>query len=106
MQVCQTSYRSLDRGRFANHARLSGPIASSYDSAGNPVSIASTTVAGQTFDLYKGSNGIQTATYSFVATSNVTSFSGDVNDFLSYLVSDQSFDSSQYLVSIGAGTEA
>jgi len=83
-----------------------GPIASSYDASGNPVSVASTTVAGYTFDLYKGTNGIQTATYSFVATENITSFSGDINDFLTYLVDSQSFDSSQYLVSIGAGTEA
>ncbi|KAK5717401.1 hypothetical protein LTR15_009295 [Elasticomyces elasticus] len=83
-----------------------GPIASAYDASGNPVAVASTTVAGDTFDLYKGTNGVQTATYSFVATENITSFSGDVNEFLTYLVDSQSFDSSQYLVSIGAGTEA
>ncbi|KAK4891026.1 hypothetical protein LTR27_010357 [Elasticomyces elasticus] len=83
-----------------------GPIASSYDASGNPVAVASTTVAGHTFDLYKGTNGVQTATYSFVATENITSFSGDVNEFLTYLVDSQSFDRSQYLVSIGAGTEA
>ncbi|KAK5679571.1 hypothetical protein LTS10_008392 [Elasticomyces elasticus] len=83
-----------------------GPIASSYDASGNPVAVASTTVAGHTFDLYKGTNGVQTATYSFVATENITSFSGDVNEFLTYLIDSQSFDSSQYLVSIGAGTEA
>ncbi|KAK3628342.1 hypothetical protein LTR56_017541 [Elasticomyces elasticus] len=83
-----------------------GPIASSYDASGNPVAVASTTVAGHTFDLYKGTNGVQTATYSFLATENITSFSGDVNEFLTYLVGSQGFDSSQYLVSIGAGTEA
>lgn len=82
-----------------------GPISASYNAAGNPVSIASTTVAGQAFDVYKGSNGVQTV-YSFVAPTNVTSFSGDVYGFFTYLINSQSFDSSQYLVSVGAGTEA
>ncbi|KAK5126163.1 hypothetical protein LTR08_005026 [Meristemomyces frigidus] len=104
--VASTTSEAYEIMIWLGRLGTAGPIASSYDAAGDPVSIASTTVAGYTFDLYKGSNGIQTATYSFVATQNITSFSGDINDFLTYLVSDQSFDSSQYLVSIGAGTEA
>jgi len=82
-----------------------GPISASYNAAGNPVSIATPTVAGYDFSLYKGSNGAQTV-YSFVGSSNITSFSGDVRDFFTYLISSESFDSSQYLVSVGAGTEA
>jgi xyloglucan-specific endo-beta-1,4-glucanase len=58
------------------------------------------------FDLYQGTNGIQKQTYSFIAASQVESFSGDINDFLTYLVKNQQFDDSQYLVSLGAGTEA
>ncbi|KAK6391764.1 hypothetical protein LTR65_004258 [Meristemomyces frigidus] len=104
--VASTTSEAYEIMIWLGRLGTAGPIASSYDAAGDPVSIASTTVAGYTFDLYKGSNGIQTATYSFVATENITSFSGDINDFLTYLVSDQSFDDSQYLVSIGAGTEA
>lgn len=38
--------------------------------------------------------------------SQVTDFSGDMKDFFDYLISSQSFDGSQYLVSAGAGTEA
>lgn len=44
--------------------------------------------------------------YSFVPLSEITNFSGDVKDFLDYLVSDQGLDESQYLISAGAGTEA
>lgn len=73
---------------------------------GAPNPIATTTIAGIDFSLYKGSNGIQTNTFSFVASEETTSFSGDINDFLTYLVNNQGFDSSQYLVSVGAGTEA
>lgn len=41
-----------------------------------------------------------------MAESEATSFSGDLIDFFKYLESNEGFSSSQYLVSIGAGTEA
>lgn len=44
--------------------------------------------------------------YSFVPASQIASFSGDLMDFFGYLVSEQSLDESQYLISAGAGTEA
>ena len=43
--------------------------------------------------------------YSFIASSTVNDFSGDMMDFFDYLVSSQGYDDSQYLISAGAGTE-
>lgn len=44
--------------------------------------------------------------FSFLSTSgNVESFSGDMKDFFDFLVSDQGYDDSQYLLNAGAGTE-
>ncbi|TKA28344.1 hypothetical protein B0A50_03811 [Salinomyces thailandicus] len=82
-----------------------GPISATYSASGDAESIATPTVAGYSWSLYKGSNGAQTV-YSFVPSQNVSSFSGDVYDFFTYLIDSQSFDSSQFLVSVGAGTEA
>lgn len=75
-----------------------GPISST----GSP--IATVTVGGVSFNLYSGPNGSMTV-FSFVATSEVTSFSADLKDFFTYLISNQGVSSSLYLVSIGAGTE-
>lgn len=75
-----------------------GPISST----GSPV--ATPTIDGHTFKLYSGPNG-DTTVYSFVAESEITSFSGDIMTFLDYLVSNEGLSSSQYLTSIGAGTE-
>ncbi|GKT87651.1 glycoside hydrolase family 12 protein [Colletotrichum tofieldiae] len=66
--------------------------------------IATPTVAGRTWNLYKGVNG-QMTVFSFVAPSNVQSFSGDLKAFITYLVNSQGLPSSQILQSIGAGTE-
>ena len=44
--------------------------------------------------------------YSFVANSEITSFSGDIKAFFTYLIDDEGLSSSQYLTSVGAGTEA
>lgn len=82
-----------------------GPISATYSASGEAESIASPTLAGHSFSLYKGSNGVQTV-YSFVASQNISSFSADVRDFFTYLINFQDFDSSQYLVSVGAGSEA
>ncbi|GKT44513.1 endoglucanase cel12C [Colletotrichum spaethianum] len=66
--------------------------------------IATPTVAGRTWNLYKGVNG-QMTVFSFVAPSNVQNFSGDLKAFITYLVNSQGLPSSQILQSIGAGTE-
>ncbi|KAI0970715.1 family 12 glycosyl hydrolase [Xylaria arbuscula] len=75
-----------------------GPISST----GSP--IATPTIDGVTWNLFSGPNGAMTV-FSFVAQSQVTSFSGDFKDFLTYLTTNQGLSTSQYLTSIGAGTE-
>jgi xyloglucan-specific endo-beta-1,4-glucanase len=75
-----------------------GPISST----GSPVSNA--TIAGVSWNLYCGPNGAMTV-YSFVAVSEVTSFSGDLKLFFTYLATNYNYSTSQYLTSIGAGTE-
>ncbi|KAF7193169.1 putative xyloglucan-specific endo-beta-1,4-glucanase A [Pseudocercospora fuligena] len=82
-----------------------GPISSTYGADGSATSIGSTTIAGINFNLYKGPNG-QMTVYSFVASSTANTFDGDLKDFFDYLVSNQGFSESQYLISAGAGTEA
>ena len=76
-----------------------GPISSS----GAP--IATPTIGSTTFNLYKGPNGAMTV-FSFVAQNKqTTSYSGDLMGFFKYLENTQGVPSSQYLQSIGAGTE-
>lgn len=75
-----------------------GPISSTGSTVATP------SIADVTWNLYSGLNGDMTV-YSFVAASEATSFSGDLLDFFAYLESDFSFPSTQYLLSIGAGTE-
>ncbi|KAI6885652.1 hypothetical protein KC360_g3291 [Hortaea werneckii] len=82
-----------------------GPISSSYSASGDAETIATPNVAGYDWSLYKGSNGAQTV-YSFLPSDSINSFSGDVYEFFTYLIKNQGFDESQYLVSAGAGTEA
>lgn len=43
--------------------------------------------------------------YSFVAESTITSFSGDMLEFFTYLVDNQGLSSSLYLIDVQAGTE-
>lgn len=62
------------------------------------------TVAGQQWNLYYGLNGSMKV-YSFVAPSQVGSFEGDLKEFYTYLVASQGFSDSQYIKSLGAGTE-
>ncbi|KAF6822021.1 glycosyl hydrolase family 12 [Colletotrichum plurivorum] len=66
--------------------------------------IATPSVGGRTWNLYKGEHS-QMTVFSFVAPSNVGSFSGDLKAFVNYLVNNQGLPSSQILQSIGAGTE-
>ncbi|KAF2676539.1 glycoside hydrolase family 12 protein [Lentithecium fluviatile CBS 122367] len=75
-----------------------GPISSS----GSP--IATVTLAGKSWKLYNGMNGNMNV-YSFVASSQVSSFSGDLMEFVNYLTSNQGMPKSQILQSVGAGTE-
>ncbi|ROV90154.1 hypothetical protein VSDG_08790 [Cytospora chrysosperma] len=75
-----------------------GPISST----GSP--IATPSIDGVTWNLYYGYNGAMQV-YSFVASSEVTSFSGDLMDFFTYLINTYGLPTTQYLQSVGAGTE-
>ncbi|KAI0479476.1 family 12 glycosyl hydrolase [Xylariaceae sp. FL0804] len=75
-----------------------GPISST----GSPV--ATPTLAGASWDLYAGYNG-DVEVFSFVAAAEQTAFSGDLMDFLDYLTANEGLSTSQYLLSLGAGTE-
>lgn len=75
-----------------------GPISSTGSA------IATPTIAGSTWNLFYGLNGSMKV-YSFVASSQITSFTADLKLFFAYLASSQGYPTSQYLLSIGAGTE-
>ncbi len=75
-----------------------GPISST----GSPV--ATPTINGISWKLFSGRNG-DTTVYSFVAVSQVTRFSGDIKLFFTWLAANEGFSTSQYVTSIGAGTE-
>ncbi|KAJ5678342.1 uncharacterized protein N7477_003975 [Penicillium maclennaniae] len=75
-----------------------GPISSTGSA------IATTTINGVTFKLYKGLNGSMTV-YSFVAESVTENFSGDMLKFFTYLIQHEGLSSSLYLVDVQAGTE-
>ncbi|RLN69550.1 hypothetical protein BBJ29_005893 [Phytophthora kernoviae] len=75
-----------------------GPISSTGKA------IATVTIDGNSFKVYKGPNG-NTTVFSFVSTKTITNFSADLLNFLSYLVKNQGLPSSQYLITLEAGTE-
>ncbi|KAI9901692.1 hypothetical protein N3K66_003509 [Trichothecium roseum] len=75
-----------------------GPISST----GSP--IATVDILGTSWNLFNGMNGNMNV-FSFVASSNVENFSGDLTAFTKYLISEQGVDSAQILQSVGAGTE-
>lgn len=77
-----------------------GPISSTG------AAVATPDIAGASWELYDGYNG-DMHVFSFVAAgaAGVEDFSGDLMDFLSYLVENEGMPSSQYLLSIGAGSE-
>ncbi|GMF23957.1 unnamed protein product [Phytophthora lilii] len=75
-----------------------GPISSTGKA------ITTVTIGSNSFKLYKGPNG-STTVFSFVATKTITNFSSDLQKFLSYLVKNQGLPSSQYLITVEAGTE-
>jgi xyloglucan-specific endo-beta-1,4-glucanase len=90
------------------------------NSSGSPVATAS--IAGYTWHLFDGWNGEMHVfcqyqppswvdnclpwTTAFVSSTNVTSFSGDILDFLNYLATNNGFPTSQYLNVLQGGTEA
>lgn len=75
-----------------------GPISSTGSA------IATVTVAGYSWKLYSGPNG-DTTVFSFVASSTITSFSGDMMDFFDVLTSSHGVSTSYYITSLQAGTE-
>lgn len=75
-----------------------GPISSTGSA------IATPTIAGSSWKLYSGPNG-DTTVYSFVATSTITSFSGDLNLFFKYLTANQGVSTSLVATSLQGGTE-
>lgn len=75
-----------------------GPISA------NGSAVGTMTIAGTSWSLYSGTNGA-TKVYSFVASSEVTSFDGDLNDFFKYLVENEGVSDSLYVTQVQAGTE-
>lgn len=65
-----------------------------------------TEIAGHSWNLWSGPNQ-NWHVYSFVSASgNINSFSADLNDFFTWLETNEDVDSSLYLQEIQAGTEA
>jgi xyloglucan-specific endo-beta-1,4-glucanase len=85
-------------------ASLGGAFPMSYTSD----AIATLTIAGISFHLYKGPRGGHgaSAIFTFVADSDQPSHSGDLLNFFQYLVDNAGVSSSLYLQSNGAGIEA
>lgn len=75
-----------------------GPISSTGSA------VATVTIGSASYKLYYGLNG-STKVFSFVATSTITSYSGDLKAFFTYLVNSQGVPSSYYITSLQAGTE-
>ena len=66
------------------HGKM-GPIASSWDATGTPkIEMANVSVGGHTWDVYKGSNGVN-AVFSFLCTSQQTSGEVDVKAVLDWI---------------------
>ena len=66
------------------HGKM-GPIASSWDATGTPkIEVSNVTVGGHTWDVYKGSNGVN-AVFSFLCTSQQTSGEVDVKAVLDWI---------------------
>lgn len=66
--------------------------------------IASHTIAGTKWKLYKGPHK-DTTVFSFVAPSNITSFDADLKLFFNYLTETQGVSSSHVVTGLQAGTE-
>ena len=85
-------------------ATLGGAFPMSYTNE----AIATLTIAGTSFHLYKGPHGGHGAStiFTFVADSDQSSYSGNLLDFFYYLADNEGVSSGLYLQSIGAGMEA
>lgn len=68
--------------------------------------MATVTLAGESWILYKGTNGVNVV-FSFLRANGqaLNSFNADIVEFVKYLTSNQGLPGSQYLISAGAGTE-
>lgn len=66
--------------------------------------ITTVSVAGVNWKLYKGTVSSWTV-FSFVAPSEITSFSADLKLFFTYLINSQGVSASNYFSGAGAGTE-
>lgn len=75
-----------------------GPISETGSTIGTP------NIGGVTWNLYAGSHS-QMNVFSFVAPSNIESYSGDLVDFTNYLQENHGLEASQIVQTIGAGTE-
>ena len=75
-----------------------GPISSTGKA------IATVTLEGATWKLWNGPNGNMNV-FSFVATTEQANFNGDIKKFIDYLVTYQKLPKTQYIKSIGSGTE-
>jgi xyloglucan-specific endo-beta-1,4-glucanase len=72
-----------------------GPISAT----GGCCPIATPTIAGYSWKLFYGLNGSMKV-YSFVISSSpLTNFSGDIKAFYTYLINNEGYPSSQYLIS-------
>ncbi|CAJ2504489.1 Uu.00g118830.m01.CDS01 [Anthostomella pinea] len=75
-----------------------GPISSTGSAVATP------SIAGSKWNLFSGYNG-NVAVFSFVASSTINNFSGDMMDFFDYLVANEGVPTSYYITSLQAGTE-
>ncbi|KAH7133733.1 concanavalin A-like lectin/glucanase domain-containing protein [Dactylonectria macrodidyma] len=76
-----------------------GPISETNDTP-----LATPTILGTKWKLFKGPNGDVTV-FSFVAPSNIGNWSGDLNKFFQYLTASQGVPTSSVITSLQAGTE-
>ncbi|KAL3421448.1 xyloglucan-specific endo-beta-1,4-glucanase A [Phlyctema vagabunda] len=76
-----------------------GPISSTGSTP-----LASPTILGTKWKLFKGPNG-DTTVFSFVAPTNIGNFEGDLKAFFTYLVASQGVSASSVVTSLQAGTE-
>lgn len=80
---------------------------SAWGADGKPIPLATgIKLANKTWNLYKGPNG-QMTVFSFLPADgkNISGFKADINVFLKYLSQNQGLAATQYLKSVGAGTE-
>ncbi|KAF8558413.1 glycoside hydrolase family 12 protein [Imleria badia] len=84
----------------------SGPISYHYNSNGAIPAATNLAIAGHSWDFYSGDNGSNKVFSFLLVGGTVTSFSGDIHEFFTYLINNGYVDASQYLTTAQAGTEA